>query len=296
LLSAHDVSGDSKGNIWYTSHKSRFFGKLDPRTGIITEYSAPPIPTAVPGTHRVVVDQKRNDTVWLSEPWAKKLTKFDPSTGQFQQMPLNMGNFNFALSPDGSIWGNDRQGAVKIDPETGNVVQSYAMDGRSSYDNTISNDGNYWAGGGPSTGGNYAEILDTRTGKMKLLDTGTRLSGPSRGGFDPYGNAWFGGKNGSLVEIDNKAGKMREFFAPTGYTPYTDFYEAMPDKNGEIWAGVLHGRGMLRYNPHTDKWTEYVLPEPFGHDRRTWIDNSTNPVTVWYADYQGYIVRIQPLD
>jgi hypothetical protein len=38
-----------------------------------------------------------------------------------------------------------------------------------------------------------------------------------------------------------------------------------------------------------------VLPEPFAYDRRTWIDNSTNPVTVWYVDYNGYIVRIQPL-
>jgi virginiamycin B lyase len=296
LLSAHDVSGDSKGNIWYTSHKSRFFGKLDPRTGIITEYSAPAVLTAVPGTHRIVVDQKRNDVIWISEPWAKKLTKFDPHTGEFTQLPLNMANFNFALAPDGFIWGNSPEGALKIDPETGNVLKKYPMDGRGSYDNIISDDGNFWAGGGPSTGGNYAEILDVRTGQMRLLDTGSSLSGPSRGGFDPYGNAWFGGKNASLVEIDNKAGKMREYVPPTGYTPYTDFYEAMPDKNGEIWAGVLHGRGMLRYNPHTDRWTEYALPEPFGHDRRTWIDNTTTPVTVWYVDYQGYIVRIQPLE
>ncbi len=38
LQSAHDVYGDGNGNIWYTSHLSRFFGKLDTRTGIVTEY------------------------------------------------------------------------------------------------------------------------------------------------------------------------------------------------------------------------------------------------------------------
>ena len=32
------------------------------------------------------------------------------------------------------------------------------------------------------------------------------------------------------------------------------------------------------------------------HNRRTWIDNSTDPVTVWYVDNNGYIVRIQPLE
>jgi streptogramin lyase len=69
----------------------------------------------------------------------------------------------------------------------------------------------------------------------------------------------------------------------------------MRDKNGEVWAGVLSGREFGRLNPKTEHWTEYMMPAPFSHDRRTWIDNSTNPVTVWYVDYQGYIVRIQPL-
>jgi len=40
----------------------------------------------------------------------------------------------------------------------------------------------------------------------------------------------------------------------------------------------------------------YRLPEPYAYDRRTWVDSSTHPVTVWYVDYNGYMVRIQPLD
>jgi hypothetical protein len=38
------------------------------------------------------------------------------------------------------------------------------------------------------------------------------------------------------------------------------------------------------------------MPEPYAHNRRTWIDNSTSPVTVWYVDNNGYIARIQPLE
>lgn len=45
-----------------------------------------------------------------------------------------------------------------------------------------------------------------------------------------------------------------------------------------------------------DRWVGYTMPEPWAHDRRTWIDNSTTPVTVWYVDQNGYMVRIQPLD
>lgn len=44
LLGLHDVSGDSQGNIWFTSHKTSYFGKLDPRTGIVTSYTLPPRP------------------------------------------------------------------------------------------------------------------------------------------------------------------------------------------------------------------------------------------------------------
>jgi len=62
---------------------------------------------------------------------------------------------------------------------------------------------------------------------------------------------------------------------------------------GEVWAGELHGGRMLRFNPAADHWTEYVLPEPYSHDRRTWIDNSTTPVMVWYVDHNSYLVRVQ---
>ena len=70
----------------------------------------------------------------------------------------------------------------------------------------------------------------------------------------------------------------------------------MPDKSGDVQARELHGAGFLRLNPRTDQWIEYGMPELYAHDRITWIDNSTDPISVKYVDDQGYIVRIQPLD
>jgi len=302
LLSLHDVAGDSRGNIWFSSHRTRYIGKLDPRTGIVTEYAVPLTAGALPGSHRITVD--KNDIVWFSEVWAHNLTKFDPRTEKFTQvpvassvMPVNSPGFNnFALAPDGSIWYTDDHAAVKIDSETGKFVQKFPMKSPSTYDNAISYDGNWWAGGSPPGGGNSAELLNIKTGKMFDLNTGSEPSNSRRGGFDPFGNAWFGGGNGTLVELDPKVGRIREFKPPTPISPYTGFYEAMPDKNGEVWAGDLPGREFVRLNPKTEHWTEYVMPEPFAHDRRTWIDNSTNPVTVWYVDYSGYIARIQPME
>jgi streptogramin lyase len=117
-----------------------------------------------------------------------------------------------------------------------------------------------------------------------------------RGGFDPYNNPWFGGGDGALIELNAKTGLIEEHLPPIAPSPYTDFYEAQPDANGEVWAGVLHGRQMVRYNQHNGEWHVYQMPEPFAYDRRTYIDASTKPVSVWYIDYNGYLVRVQPRD
>jgi virginiamycin B lyase len=295
LLALHDAYGDSKGNIWYTSHRTRYIGRLDSRTGIVTEYEVPLTPGGMPGTHHLVVD--KTGFVWASEPWARNLDRLDPQTGKITQVPIAGGGIgNFGLGSDGFIWNNSGGQVQKLDPETGKALQQYPLQTTSSYDNLLSYDGNYWAGSGPARYGNTAELLDIRTGKWLNLNTGVHMATAKRGGFDPYGNAWFGGGDGALVELDAKAGRIVEHWPPTAPSPLTDFYEAMPDKNGEVWAGVLHGRQMARLDPRTEKWTVYELPEPFAYDRYNWIDSSTHPVTVWFVDYDGYLVRVQPLE
>jgi virginiamycin B lyase len=301
LLALHDAAGDPNGNIWFSSHKTQYVGKLDPRTGIVTEYKLPLTPDAMPGTHKVAVD--KNGIVWLSENWGHNLDRLDPQTGKVTQVhidssvPLNAPGFgNFALAPDGSIWDSRDFQVRKIDPETGKILQTYPLQVSFSYDNLISEDGNFYGGGGLPAWGNTAERLDLRTGKWLNQNTGAHMATAKRGGFDPYGNTWFGGGDGALVELDAKAGRIVEHWPPTAPNPLTDFYEAMPDKNGEVWAGVMHGRQMVRLDPRTEKWTVYEMPEPFAYDRRTWIDSATHPATVWYVDYNGYLVRIQPLE
>jgi streptogramin lyase/mono/diheme cytochrome c family protein len=300
LLTGHDVSGDSKGNIWYSSHRTPFLGKLDPKTGIVTEYQVPATPPGVlPGTHRIQVD--KNDIVWASENWAHNLVRLDPATGDFTITPLKAGDEplntpglgNFSIGPDIGVWFARNKAVQKFDSKTGKLLERVpftADNNANPYDNIITDDGNFWAGGAPAGGGDTIEMMDTRTNKLLEVHSFSRDSTAAKGGFDAQGNPWFGGRGGALLELDVKAAQIREFWPPT---PYVTFYEAMPDKRGEVWAGELHGGRMLRFNPKADHWTEYVLPEPYSHDRRTWIDNSTTPVTVWYVDHNSYLVRVQ---
>jgi len=301
LLALHDAAADGQGNIWYTSHKTRFVGKIDPRTGIATEYTIPLTPGSMPGTHHAIID--KNGIAWISENWAHQLNRLDPQTRDVKQVriesatPINAPSFgNFTLDKDGFVWDARANRVVKLDPATGKIVREYPLQTLSSYDNLISYDGKYWAGSGPANWGNTTELLEIETGKWLNLNTGAHMATAKRGGFDPSGNAWFGGADGALIELNAKAGRIEEYWPPTAPHPYTDFYEAMPDRNGEVWAGVLHGRQVVRYDPKSGRWAVYQMPEPFSYNRRTYIDASTHPVTVWYVDYNNYLVRVQPLD
>jgi len=60
-LATHDVAGDSKGNVWYSPHRSSYIGRLDPRR-VPSRSITSPHPDALPGTHWIYVD--RNDIVW----------------------------------------------------------------------------------------------------------------------------------------------------------------------------------------------------------------------------------------
>jgi len=298
LTAPHDPVGDTRGNIWFNSHRTAWLAKLDPATGTVEEYKVPSTRGANPGQHWLTID--KNDIVWFSENWSHKLGRFDPKTEQFVHVqlphfrrPLNApAAGNLALAPDRFIW-EARDGAVHaIDPDTGAVARELKLQkARGAYGNELSADGRYFAGGGWPA--DWVIFADTRTGEVFEEETRTPRSGPKRGGFDPDGNAWFGGTGGVLVKFDAKTHQLSEFRPPT---PGVTFYECLPDKNGEIWAGELYAGRFVRFNPKTDRWTEYVLPAPVSHDRRTWIDNSTDPVSVWYVDHDGIMVRIQPLE
>ena len=293
-VQVHDVAGDAEGNIWFTVNKSPFIGKLDPKTGKITSYRTPSTPGKHPGEHWIRVD--KYGIVWYSETWASSLGRFDPRTETFKLFRTGVQG-NMALSPDGSLW-RTADGKIKMyDRETGQPVKEFPMPKiRSAYGNFVSGDGNYFGGGvgaGGSNGVDAVVFMDIRTGEVREVPTPSGAAIPARGSFDPDGNMWVGGHGGVLVKYDHRTGVIAEYAPPT---PYANFYDAMADKNGEVWAGEMQAGRMGRFNPRTHQWIEYALPEPYAFDFSAWVDNSTDPVTVWYGDLYGYIVRIQPLE
>jgi virginiamycin B lyase len=293
----HDVTGDSKGNLWYSTHRSSYIGRLDPKTGDVREFHVPPVAEgALPGTHWIYAD--RNDIIWGSENWAHSIWRLDPKTEQFTRIPWKvrepvntpMGG-NYAIDPKGFIWKARERKVSKVDALTGDEVTGYVLKKfAGTYGSAMSRDGRYFGGGAWPRDG--VVIVDSETAQVFEPDTSPR-SGPARGEFDIHNNYWSGGRGGQLVKFDMAEKRIHEYKLPT---PYASMYSAQTDRNGEVWAGEMHSGRYLRFDPKTELFTEYVLPEPYGIDRETWIDNSTDPVTVWYVDHEGWLVRIEPRD
>ncbi len=288
----HDVNADTQGNMWFTINRSPFIGKLDPKTGQVSSWRTPSTPDKHPGGHWLQTEA--SGKVWYSETWAQNLIEFDPKTEKFRLMHTGLQG-NMALSAvDGTIWRTNQNKVNRYDRETGKPVESYPMQHiRNTYGNFISWDAKYVGGGNRDRDFDGLVFFDRTTKEVKEIPSPSGAAAPSRGSFDPDGNIWAGGRGGVLLKYDRKTGVATEYTAPT---PYQTFYETRADKNGEIWAGEMRGGRIARFNPRTEQWTEYVTPESYSFDWQTYVDNSTNPVTVWYGDQYGYIVRLQPLE
>ena len=76
---------------------------------------------------------------------------------------------------------------------------------------------------------------------------------------------------------------------------YGSMYSAQTNES-RGGPGEPHPDRCLRFDPKTVLFTEYVLPGRCGIDGKTWIDNSTDAVTVCYVDDEGWLVRVQPRD
>jgi streptogramin lyase/mono/diheme cytochrome c family protein len=296
-VATHDVSGDAQGRVWYSTHRSSYVGMLDPKTGHIEEFHVPkPADGALPGTHWIFVDPKGQ--VWGSENWAHNIWTLNPATKDFRRVhwnvaePINspMGG-NYSLDDEGNIW-RLREGEVsRISGADGHKMEAIKTKKfASTYGSAMSWDHRYFGGGAWPRDG--VVVYDRKTGELYEADTSPN-SGPARGEFDPEGNYWAAGRGGSLIKFDIKEKRTHEYPLPT---PYTSLYTAKADKNGEVWTGELNGGHYLRFNPKTEQFIAYVLPEPYGMDREAWIDNSSNPVSLWYVDHEGWITHIEPLD
>ncbi|HEY7388136.1 MAG TPA: carboxypeptidase regulatory-like domain-containing protein [Bryobacteraceae bacterium] len=300
----HDVIVDSEGMAWYASFGEQILGKVDTRTGKVTEYAIPRLKPNLPtGILALRFDEDQN--LWMGMQFQGGIAKFDKKTEKFQtwSLPPEI-NGDYVqvnqVSPehshvDGKVWLQDAgtYTVLRLDAKSGKfeVFAPYAIPRPNIYD-VISDPQNnvYFTGFGREDIGR----IDAATRKVTIYKTPTKGSGPRRGMLDTQGRLWFGENHADRIGMfDTKAKQFQEWAAPTvGTWPY----DVTADKNGEAWSGGEFTDTIQRLNPKTGEFVEYLLPR-FTNIRRVFVDNSTTPVTFWVGNNHGAsIVKLEPLD
>jgi virginiamycin B lyase len=300
----HDVIVDSSGMAWYASFGEQILGKLDPRSGEVTEYPVPLLkPKAPTGILGMRFDRDQN--LWLGLQFQGGIAKFDRKTEKFQawSLPPHLNGDHVQVnqvSPDkhhvdGKVWLQDAgtYTVLRLDIKSGTfeAFEPYKIPRPNVYDviPDSMNNGFFLVMGAEEVG-----KIDARTGEITIFKTPTPGSGPRRGMMDAQDRLWFGENRADRIGMfDTRTGQFREWPAPTpGAWPY----DVTADKNGEVWSGGEYNDRILRLNPATGEFVEYLLPLQT-NVRRVFVDNSTTPVTFWVGNnHNASIVKLEPLE
>ena len=249
LAMPHDVIVDGDGMVWYSDFGDQFIGRLDPKTGNVTDFSIPELKKGFPrGTLDLQSDKDQN--LWVSLMYQGGIAKFDRKAEKFTVYPVPkewQGNHTqqSMVSPtnshvDGKVWTNnqDTHSIYRVDLVTGEY--EILGDFKIPCENRTIN-----AYGIPSDsqnnlyllefGANNIGRIDAKTKEFKIYSTIAQGTRPRRGRFDAQDRLWFAeyGANG-VGMLDPKSGQIQEWQLPI---PWSAPYHVVPDKNGDVWIG-----------------------------------------------------------
>ena len=251
----HGAYRDQQGHLWFNISPGEDKGpgrmiEVDPAAQTLQVYTPPNTmegPTFVAGT----VDVDGKGKIWAST--FHGASRFDPVTKTFTEYKSptfknadGIGNtYGLTADGDGNGWWAEMNLdlVAKTDMETGKVVEikippvpgikpMFSPDEVKMYDEF----GSTW-----NTATPWAQ-------------------GPRRMGADKQGHVvwvcdWWGG---SLARIDTQTLKVT--LIPLPRPDVQEPYQAVVDKDHNVWVNLMNSDEVIKYDPKTSKWTEYPFP------------------------------------
>jgi virginiamycin B lyase len=302
----HDIAVDPRGVAWVNELNEYKLGRFDPTTYEFTEVTPPPGPRKV-GTlnHMGPPTRGAGDSIWVAEVGAnRRWLQFDTKYQEFTtfQAPAEfkgiMNGNSMRVDPNGKmVWSTANTRIVGLNLETKQFV-AYDIphwvetkQNPGAYGIDVAGDGRVWF---VEREANKIGRLDPATGKIDEFKT-PGVDVPRRMGADWDGNIWVGfHETGKLVKIDQKTGEMKAYEPPT---PNSGTYLAVPDaRRHVIWVTEQTADKIARFDPKTEKWTEFALPIVESDARRIELD-PTNPNRIWWSgDTSSHLGYIELLD
>jgi streptogramin lyase len=307
-IEPHDVIVDS-GMVWFAEFGEQFLGKMDPKTGKVTEYPIPELKKGFPTGTLDLESGADGNSLWIGLMYQAGVARFDKNSESFQLFALpaewqsNSAQMGMVTpthaNVDGKVWtkNNAQNALIRIDLASGKL-ESLGTPKDPVTNRTI------FPYGIPADHQNNLYLLDfageqiakvdAKTGAITAYKTPTAYSRPRRGRVDGENRLWFAEYGGNAVGLfDPKTEKITEWQLAT---PWSAPYDVMPDDKGEVWAGGMFTDRVARLDPKTGEITEYLLPRST-NIRRVYVDSATTPSTFWTGSNHGAsIVKVEPLD
>lgn len=301
----------------------RTYARIDAKTGEVTSYKVLNERGKVRTSHGIRKDANGILWFNLSgasrdtEGPLGSLARVDPITRQLDVYtpPNDMSGVGGAIDVDGKgkIWASTRTGAIRFDPDTGKFLEfkSVHFDTEAglgtTYGVAADSEGNgYWAemnldivGKSDLVTGKSLEIkMPPRAEKMEIATPEERklysmsgsdwnsaipwTQGPRRLSGDHTGNTvwvanWWGE---NLAKIDIHTLKVTMYPVPS---KNSGPYAVVVDKNHIVWVNMMNNDSVGRFDPVTEKWTEYMLPTHGAETRHIAVNDRQYPPEVVVA-------------
>jgi streptogramin lyase len=314
----HDISVDSQGIAWISEHGENEhtesgikggvgrIGRIDPKMLAYT-YVSPPSgkwPSRMSGS---AVDPQ--GTVWsVDNSHNARMISYNPKNGEFKAYELpapprqqefdesgwgdGSANINSITFQDGFVWGSGLlSGQIyKLDPVSGGVITYPVPKGRPPYGLAFDNNKMLWYSA------EFADEivkLDTTNGKRTHYNVPTRHADLRHIQTDASGNVWASAQQtGKLIKVNARTGEVTEYAPPT---PLSGIDTVDVDrKRNLIWVGEAEADRLARFDPRTNTFVEFALPNRGSAIKRIAVDPS-NPNRVWWcgSNRAGYVEVIE---
>lgn len=271
---------DKNGYVWIPNFgPANKISRLDPKTGMMLDFSAPSTSTA--DIHSSV--PAADGSVWLTEQTTNRLGRWDPVSQkiteyQDQYLPGKDGQLTVGskhtvrIDAKGRAWASGGP-LTMFDPET----QKYTRfdDFPNTYDVKPVKNGDVWF---TSPGRNSVSKVDGTTLKVTEWKMPSEKSFPRRLEIGSNGIVWIGEFNtGKMVRFDTRTQAFKEYALPG---PDPSPYGMGIDANGYIWYDSHHQDTIGRVDPNTGAVTEYPFPHSELCAREFFLDAQGR---MWYG-------------
>lgn len=253
-----DPVEDAEGNIWWVGQWLDILGRINPKTGEMTEFALPE------GAKPHSVEIGPNGGVWYTGNKNGTIGRLNPDAGAIQEFPMPdqaaRDPHTHVFDASGILWFSLQQSNMigRLDPATGDVKLVAAPTPRSRpYGVKIATDGTVWVA---CNGSNCLLKVDPETmevEEIELPEDGTHVR---RLDIDDQGNIWWVNSGlGRLGRYSPVDGEIKEWPSPSG--PKSHPY-AIAIFGGAVWyneSGVRPDM-LVRFDPDKETFQSWSMP------------------------------------